>query len=99
MTDNIFGNLILPENRLQLHKENLQGVQHTHRIEPLDPTPNLPIVFTLRTGGPVPCDRARMFYTLDDRDPSGPDARVLDLELNQSTWDEVTWSYIRQWSV
>ncbi|HLF74076.1 MAG TPA: alpha-amylase family glycosyl hydrolase [Anaerolineales bacterium] len=99
MTDNIFGNLILPENRLRLHKENLQGVQHTHRIEPLDPTPNLPIVFTLRTGGPVPCDRARMFYTLDDRDPSGPDARVLDLELNQSTWDEVTWSYIRQWSV
>jgi cyclomaltodextrinase len=99
MSDNIFGNLTEPENRLAIHRENLNGVKHLYRRTPLDPAPGQPILLTLTTGGPIPYDSARCFFTLDGSDSSSASATVLDLKPDATNWDIVTWSYFRTWTV
>jgi cyclomaltodextrinase / maltogenic alpha-amylase / neopullulanase len=99
MTDNIFGNLTEPENRLATHRENLNGVKHLYRRTPLDPVPGQPIQLTLTTGGPVPYDSARCFFTLDGSDPASDSATMLNLKPDATNWDVVTWSYLHTWTV
>lgn len=99
MSDNIFGSMLEPENRLAAHRENLTGVKHLHRRSPLDPEPGQPILLILTTGGPVPYDAARCFYTTDGSNPAPASASVLDLNPVSSEWDAITWGYVRTWTV
>jgi cyclomaltodextrinase len=107
MTDNIFGNMVEPEQRLAAHRENLTGVKHLHRRTPLDPEPGQPILLTLTTGGPVPYNAARCLYTTNGSDPAPASAHVLDsstdselrLEPAAANWDLPTWSAVRGWTV
>ena len=99
MTDNIFGTLIEPEHRLARHLENLDGVKHRHQRSPLDPSPGQPITLELTTGGPIPYEAARCFFTLDGSDPALPAANVLDLEPAAAKWDDPAWGYVRTWNV
>ncbi len=99
MIDNIFGNLPEPENRLARHLENLNGVKHRYQRSPLDPFPGQPIILELTTGGPIPYEAARCFFTLDGTDPALPAANVLDLEPAAVKWDDPAWGYVRSWTV
>ncbi len=99
MTDNIFGNMIEPDERLRLHRETRTGVRHLYRRLPLDPAPGQPIQLVLTTGGTVPYDSARCAYTTDGRDPAWDSAPLLDLEPAAAEWDSPTWSIVRTWTV
>ncbi len=99
MIDNIFGNLIEPADRLARATESLNGVKHLHRRIPLDPIPGQPIVLLLTTGGHLPYDSARCIFTLDGSDPSSGSAHILDLEIKDIEWEDLTWGYLQSWSV
>jgi cyclomaltodextrinase len=98
MTENLFGTLDRPENRLARHLDDLSGVKHLHRRKPLDPEPGQPILLTLTTGGSVPYNSARCFFTLDGTDPALPSAANLDLQPDTVIWDDPAWSYVRTWT-
>jgi cyclomaltodextrinase / maltogenic alpha-amylase / neopullulanase len=98
MTDDIFGNMTEPEQRLKLHLQNLDGVHHLYRRLPLDPVPQQPIQLFLTTGGSVPYDAARCSYTTNGSDPASPSASVLDLTPAGAEWDDISWSILRTWT-
>lgn len=99
MIDNIFGDMTEPDQRLKLHLQDLDGVHHLYRRTPLDPVPGQPIQLFLMTGGPLPYDSARCSYTIDGTDPAGPSASFLDLEPARANWDDLSWSFVRTWTV
>lgn len=99
MTDNIFGNMLEPDERLKLHREAHDGVRHLHRRLPLDPAPDQPIQLILTTGGTLPYDAARCAFTTDGSDPAWDSATLLDLTPAAAEWDSPTWSIVRLWTV
>lgn len=99
MTDNIFGNMLEPEERLKLHLHNQDGVRHLYRRLPLDPQPGQPLQLFLTTGGMLPYDAARCIFTTDGRDPAWDSAPPLDLAPAAVEWDSPSWSIVRAWSV
>lgn len=99
MTDNIFGNMIEPDERLKLHKQTTDGVRHLYRRFPLDPAPGQPIQLILTTGGTLPYDAARCAFTTDGRDPAWDSAPLLDLTPAAAEWDSPTWGIVRAWAV
>jgi glycosidase len=99
MTDNIFGNMIEPGERLKLHLETRRGVRHLYRRLPLDPAPGQPIQLFLTTGGTLPYDAARCTFTTDGRDPVWESAPLLDLTPAAAEWDSPSWGIVRIWSV
>jgi cyclomaltodextrinase len=99
MEDNIFGNLLEPEQRLAFHLQNLDGVHHLYRRIPLDPVPDQPVQLLMTTGGPIPYNAARCCFTVDGTDPGWQSAKVLDLQFTSSDWDDPSWSILRSWTV
>jgi glycosidase len=99
MTDNIFGNMIEPEQRLKQHLQNLDGVHHLYRRFPLDPLPGQSVQLYLTTGGALPYDAARCAFTTDGSDPTFNSALVLDLEPADAEWDSPSWGVFRTWTI
>ena len=99
MIDNIFGNLIEPDDRLARHLESISGIRHLHRRSPLDPIPGQPITLTVTTGGPHSYDSVRCFYTLDGSDPAAGGAAFLELVPLRVDWEDLSWGYVSTWTV
>ncbi len=97
--DNIFGNLIDREQRLEQEHRQTQGVHHRYRRLPLDPRPGQPLTLFLTTSSDMLCDAARCLYTTDGSDPIPGHASVLDLEPVAVEWSPLLWNYVRVWQV
>jgi cyclomaltodextrinase len=99
MNDEIFGSMVDPSQRLALHLGNLEGVHHLYRRDPLDPIPGQPIQLNLTTSGSVPYRAARCCFSVDGTDPGWSTATLLELQPDDSNWDDSSWSVVRTWSV
>lgn len=97
--DPIFGSLPNPQQRLQQHLEQTQGVHHLYRREPLDPVPGQPLTLFLTTAADLPYDTARCLFTTDGRDPAPEHASVLDLKPVAVEWSHLLWNYVQTWQV
>lgn len=103
----MFGNMLDPDQRLAMVREDLAGVKHLHRRSPAIPAPDQPITLNLTTSGPLPFDAARCWFTIErDRQRQTADGgqrsavgdpTVLDLHPDGSVWDTVEWGYFRRW--
>src|SRR5215510_14710682 len=99
MIDNIFGKGIEPEQRLADQIQNLSGVKHLNRLEPLKPRPGSPTTLVLTTSADLPFDAARGWFTLDLPPGVVVDAPSGNFELRPSgsEWDTLTWRYVQRW--
>ncbi|MHB9033969.1 MAG: alpha-amylase family glycosyl hydrolase [Anaerolineae bacterium] len=97
MSDNIFGTLGQPNERLDRAKAKTSAVKHLYRRTPLDPVPGQPLMLLLTTDGALPYGSARCYFTVDGSDPDGPHATCQDLEMGEVEWSELDWGYVRSW--
>ncbi|HEY3369424.1 MAG TPA: alpha-amylase family glycosyl hydrolase [Prolixibacteraceae bacterium] len=99
MIDNIFGNQIEFDNSLGKHREKRIGIHHFNQIDPPDPLPDQPIEIRCTTGGPMPFESIYCFFTTDGSDPGNTEANVIELSQVSSVWDDLDWSYVRNWRI
>ena len=97
--DYMFGDNILPDQRVQALHKSQAGVQHGFQIEPLRPKPGQPIRLKVTTSSELPYQRVRLFYTLDGSAPDPGNCLSQDLEPGQVVWDHLGWQYLRHWHI
>lgn len=95
--DFMFGDNVLPEQRLAEHRRRLSGVRHFAEVAPARPRAGQPITLQATTAGPLPYDRVRVFYTLDGAAPAPGQAAAIDLAETVAAWDQVDWQVVRRW--
>ncbi len=97
--DFTFGKLISDELKLTNHRASLNGIQHQHRISPLDPAPGEAVTAHLVSASDMPLERAWLSYTIDGSDPraSDADAQRIPFQPVSSEWDTLVWDYIKHW--
>lgn len=95
--DFMFGDLNLPENRLNAHRSILKGVHHRMAVVPARPQSKDSIRFQATTSGSIPFSSVRVFYTLDGSMPEAETSSILELDETGVSWDEVDWNYVRHW--
>ncbi|HSQ26598.1 MAG TPA: hypothetical protein VLM80_05690, partial [Anaerolineales bacterium] len=97
--DYMFGDNIIPDQRVQALHKSQAGVQHGFQIEPLRPKPGQPIRLEVTTSSELPYQRVRLFYTLDGSAPDPGNCLSQDLEPDQVVWDHLGWQYLRHWHI
>lgn len=97
--DYMFGDNILPDQRVQALHKLQTGVQHGFQIEPLRPTPGQAIRLKVTTSSELPYQRVRLFYSLDGSTPDPGYCLSLDLKPGQVVWDHLGWQYLRHWHI
>ena len=95
----MFGDNILPDQRVQALHKSQAGVQHGFQIEPLRPKPCQTIRLMVTTSSEQPYQRVRLFYTLDGSAPDPGNCLNLDLKASQVVWDHLGWQYLRHWHI
>ena len=95
--DIIFGKLISDQLKLTTHRALRSGIQHQHRITPLDPAPGEPVAAHLSSASDLPIVSAQLRYTTDGSDPRADGAHSIDFQRGDSEWDTIAWDYLRHW--
>lgn len=95
--DNIFGTMVEPAARVERHSAARSGVRHLNRVSPADPQPGQPLTVYLTTGGPAPYDAARCWWRAE-APGAEPSTGVVELAPASVSWDNVSWSYVREWA-
>ncbi len=97
--DIIFGKLISDALKLESHRADRAGIQHQHRISPLDPLPGESVtIHALSTSDPA-VKSLELRYATDGADPRGdsPTALTVDFVKAGREWDTLVWDYITHW--
>ena len=95
--DIIFGKLISDPLKVTTHRALRSGIQHRHRISPLDPAPGESVTAHLTTASDLPIESAILRYTTDGSDPRHDSAASIHFQRADSEWDTVCWDYLRHW--
>ncbi|MEN8171952.1 MAG: alpha-amylase family glycosyl hydrolase [Chloroflexota bacterium] len=95
--DFMFGDHILPENRLARHRDLRIGVHHQAHVVPPKPSSDEAITLHVTTSGEDSYAEVLCFYRTGDHDPAHGDSQRLSLHHTQTIWDEVDWHYIHHW--
>ena len=95
--DIIFGKLISDPLKVTTHRALRSGIQHQHRIAPLDPAPGDTVTAHLTTASDLPIESATLRYTTDGSDPRQDNAACVDFQRANTEWDTVCWDYLTHW--
>lgn len=101
MDDFIFGTLSTDALRLAHVRRLRAGITHNHARTPRDPLPGEAITLELTAGPENPVERAWVYWTNDDTDPSGENGaprngRVTPMEPAGAEWDTLLWGYVQR---
>ncbi|MGD8398939.1 MAG: alpha-amylase family glycosyl hydrolase [Anaerolineae bacterium] len=102
MEDFTFGTLATDELKLVHHRAAHSGLQHRHRLAPLDPVPGEPVALTVQVGPDLDAGQVACYYTADGSAPAGVrgiphNGEVVLLERVGQAWDTMTWGYVAEW--
>jgi cyclomaltodextrinase len=102
MEEFIFGTLATDELKLMHHRASRRGLQHQHRIEPIDPIPGESITLTVYVGANIDADQVVCYYTNDGSQPVGrrgvpENGQVIFLHCTDVIWDTASWGYQTRW--
>jgi len=102
MDDFIFGTTGFSERRAVQFRQQLAGVVHHHRTEPLSPRPGQPVTIWLWVGDGQRIDAACCYYTTDGSDPRGrrgraETGRAIPLTPAEVEWVDLRWAFGRWW--
>lgn len=100
--DFIFGTFATDELKLVHHRAAHNGVQHLHRLDPVDPLPGEPVFLSVTIGIDTAADHVACYYTLDGSQPAGSRGRAQNghvrfLEKRAVVWDAIAWGYVAHW--
>ncbi len=97
--DFTFGKLISDELKLSNHRADRAGLQHQHRISPLDPAPGETVTVHLRSTSAPAIERAALHFTTDGSDPrqENDSAQTVEFRRVRTEWDTLVWDYISHW--
>ena len=93
MMDPIFGDTMMPAQRLEKHLQLHAGVKHARRVVPRAPRPGESIQLTLVTSGALPFERAVCLYQT-----AAQKTETLELARTRVTWDAGVGDYLTYWT-
>ena len=100
--DFVFGTYINDALKLANHRAVRSGVQHGHRITPVDPTPDQAVTVHLMTNTQLGLAHAALYYTTDESIPLGnkgtaTHGTAIRFNRVKTEWDSITWDYLTHW--
>ena len=90
MNESIFGRFVTSERRLQTVCQQMHGVKHLYRMQPIAPKPKDEPVLTVTVESETRIERIECVL-------SEPETAVLPLSRTGINWDTLNWSYRETW--